>query len=152
MPGTRQQPGPRLMKAVCQDWDLISSGLVQWSGLRTDNLFQPPKCDRYYILMLPNLNCISQRSPARMRLCAGWCNEMIILFGFLFYLVIYQKQRPAAPASQYLVSIVWATPMTSQTSIVTRFTVEHLSSVLITFIMFHWGKGRLFLWWGIVKS
>ena len=67
-PGTRQ-PGPRLMKTVCQDWDLISPGLVH--GPRTDNLFQPPKCDRYYILMLPNLNCISQRSPARMRWCAG---------------------------------------------------------------------------------
>ena len=67
VPGTRQA---RLMKVVCQDWDLISSGLLQWSQA-TDNLFQPPKCDRYYILMLPDLNCISPRSPARMRSCVG---------------------------------------------------------------------------------
>ena len=71
MPGTRHQAAwAEIDEDSVPGLGSDQLGLVQWSGLRTDNLFQPPKCDRYYILMLPNLNCISQL-PARIRLCAG---------------------------------------------------------------------------------
>ena len=121
----RAPGGLRLMKPVCQDWDLISSGLLQWS--RPLIIFFSPLNVTDIIYWCCPIWTVSPSAPppAWVRSCGGWCNAMIILFWFLFYLVIYQLPRPPAPASRYLVLVsshphVW----------VTRFTVKLLSSVI----------------------